>query len=805
MAKITQSEIIRSSSRSAIYNRRQVEPKKNTLWDSLCKFTTFLIPNCLLSMCGMKSKGERDAWREKFTLCTLIFYACVFLAFLTYGMNTIVCKSNNKYIYSKLDCAKFDNKFLIARGSVYTIDEGHRYYDELTAMEKKNLTALFENKVPECQARFRRSVIERGVDGLNISLKNDQKLTRVAPINFTWADVSSLKYIVINDKVYDPSQNTEVFYSDFINNYRGKDATNAVNDWVPSELACFKDTFLAGDLLTKSYGCLVADFVLYISTVAIFGLIIVRFILAMFYYWIIRSRTKRLMQPTQKKCEMPVIMLVTCYSEDRDGLKGTLNSLCQQDYDVNNRLIVVVADGAIKGDGSDQTTHEILRNLVAIDKNIHIVPKEYIAIAGGSKRLNRAAVIPGTYKYGNKVSKILLILKCGNEDEVGQAKAGNRGKRDSQIILMGFFSRLLFDELLSPLDYEIYKMLLHLHPHIHPAKYEGMLMVDADTIVDVDALSQMVKVFEYDSKIIGMCGETKISNKGASWVTAIQVFEYYISHHLNKSFESVFGGVTCIPGCFGMYRIQLFKKTGTAEYSLPVLAHPYIIQAYSVFQTTTLHQKNLLLLGEDRYLTTLLLKNFYKRKLIFNPSATCKTEVPDKFKVLLSQRRRWINSTIHNYFELALVDKLCGTFCCSMQFVVIMELMGTLVLPAAIVFTGVLIASAFLFEPAWIPIIMLFGILGLPAILIGITTFEVSQLFWLIIYIFSLPVWNLILPTYAFWHFDDFSWGETRKVQGEDNKGHGEAEGDADMKKCKRMLLKGFLAADLKLKNVRDR
>jgi chitin synthase len=30
-----------------------------------------------------------------------------------------------------------------------------------------------------------------------------------------------------------------------------------------------------------------------------------------------------------------------------------------------------------------------------------------------------------------------------------------------------------------------------------------------------------------------------------------------------------------------------------------------------------------------------------------------------------------------------------------------------------------------------------------------------------------LPVWNLILPLYSYWHFDDFSWGATRVVVGE--------------------------------------
>lgn len=45
----------------------------------------------------------------------------------------------------------------------------------------------------------------------------------------------------------------------------------------------------------------------------------------------------------------------------------------------------------------------------------------------------------------------------------------------------------------------------------------------------------------------------------------------------------------------------------------------------------------------------------------------------------------------------------------------------------------------------------------------------------------SLPVWNFVLPTYAFWKFDDFSWGDTRKSEGDTKKGgHGEQEGEFD-------------------------
>lgn len=134
-----------------------------------------------------------------------------------------------------------------------------------------------------------------------------------------------------------------------------------------------------------------------------------------------------------------------------------------------------------------------------------------------------------------------------------------------------------------------------------------------------------------------------------------------------------------------MYRIKAPK--GGQNYWVPILANPDVVEHYSENVVDTLHKKNLLLLGEDRYLSTLMLKTFPKRKQVFVPQAVCKTTVPEQFKVLLSQRRRWINSTVHNLMELVLVRDLCGTFCFSMQFVVFIELVGTLVLPAAIAFT----------------------------------------------------------------------------------------------------------------------
>jgi chitin synthase len=177
-----------------------------------------------------------------------------------------------------------------------------------------------------------------------------------------------------------------------------------------------------------------------------------------------------------------------------------------------------------------------------------------------------------------------------------------------------------------------------------------------------------------------------------------------------------------------------------------------------------------------------MLKTFPKRKMMFCPQAVCKTIVPDTFGVLLSQRRRWINSTVHNLAELLLVRDLCGTFCFSMQFVVFMELMGTLVLPAAISFTVYLIVISIIpnHQNTTIPLVLLGIILGLPGLLIVLTSRKIAYVGWMFIYLLSLPIWNFVLPAYAFWHFDDFSWGQTRKVSGDSKGNHGDKEGEFD-------------------------
>ncbi|KAF9426234.1 Chitin synthase, class 3, partial [Podila epigama] len=488
--------------------------------------------------------------------------------------------------------------------------------------------------------------------------------------------------------------------------------------------------------------------------------------------------------------------LVTCYSEGIDGLRTTLDSIATTDYPNSHKLIVVICDGMIIGAGNNMSTPDICLSMMQDDlvPRDEVIAHSYVAIADGTKRHNMAKVYAGFYKYDDetvpdkqqqKRVPMCVIVKVGGPSEQNLPKPGNRGKRDSQIILMGFLQHVMFDERMTSFEYELFNTIWRV-TGVAPDRYEIVLMVDADTKVYPDSLSRMIAAMAHDHEIMGLCGETKIANKTDSWVTMIQVFEYYISHHMSKAFESMFGGVTCLPGCFCMYRIKAPK--GPNGYWVPILANPDIVEHYSENVVDTLHKKNLLLLGEDRYLSTLMLRTFPKRKMMFVPQAICKTVVPDTFKILLSQRRRWINSTIHNLLELVLVRDLCGTFCFSMQFVIFMELVGTVVLPAAISFTIYLVVLSIYGVIAndtsidtKVPLLLLAAILGLPAVLIVMTSRKMVYVGWMMVYLCSIFVWNFVLPAYAYWHFDDFSWGQTRMVAGEvAGADHGGKEGQFD-------------------------
>ncbi|KAH3956891.1 chitin synthase [Parastagonospora nodorum] len=513
---------------------------------------------------------------------------------------------------------------------------------------------------------------------------------------------------------------------------------------------CLDNLFYVGELDTRSSAkCLFAKYFLLAISILLVSVIGFKFLAALQF--------TRKTDP--ENIDKFIICTVPAYTEDEDSLRRAIDSAARMKYDDKRKLLVIVCDGMIIGQGNDKPTPRIVLDILGVPESTDPDPLSFESLGEGQRQHNMGKCYSGLYEVQGHIVPFLVVVKVGRPSEV--SKPGNRGKRDSQIILMRFLNRVHYNLPMSPLELEMHHQIRNIIG-VNPTFYEFLLQIDADTVVAPDAATRFVAAFLHDTRLIAICGETALTNAKSSFITMMQVYEYYISHNLTKAFESLFGSVTCLPGCFSMYRIR------AAETGKPLFVSKEVVEAYQEIRVDTLHTKNLLHLGEDRFLTTLLMKYHSKYKTKYTMRAHAWTVAPDSWTVFMSQRRRWINSTVHNLIELIPLQQLCGFCCFSMRFIVFLDLLSTVVQPVIVVYIGYLI-YLLIATPDVVPItafILLGAIYGLQMI-IFIVRRKWEMIGWMIIYILATPIFAFGLPLYAFWHMDDFSWGNTRLITGE--------------------------------------
>jgi cellulose synthase/poly-beta-1,6-N-acetylglucosamine synthase-like glycosyltransferase len=171
-----------------------------------------------------------------------------------------------------------------------------------------------------------------------------------------------------------------------------------------------------------------------------------------------------------------------------------------------------------------------------------------------------------------------------------------------------------------------------LNAGLNYARHELVCMVDADSILEEDALLRVVKPFVDDpDRVVGTGGVIRAVNGAlvdrgrvvdvrapSSWAQRIQIVEYLRSFLLGRTGWSRISGLLIISGAFGLFRKDLVYELGGLESNS---------------------------LAEDADLVAAIHRHMRRERrdyrLVFVPDPVCWTEVPPTYRTLARQRRRW--------------------------------------------------------------------------------------------------------------------------------------------------------------------
>lgn len=299
---------------------------------------------------------------------------------------------------------------------------------------------------------------------------------------------------------------------------QGKDATAFMEQIKSLEgkaqhsryLNCMNNLFFDGVIDHRhDPQCIITNYTLLASSIFLILIISIKFFAALQY----ESDT---VPETQ---DAYTIVCIPCYNEGAESLRTCIHSIAESIYAPDRLLLIVVVDGVVVGAGNDRPTSAIVADLLGIDPGEPLY-RMYWSLGDGSMQLNMAMVYSGYLAGTMQRLPYIVIVKVGDGKEVN--KPGNRGKRDSQMILMQFLSRVYMNQNMNPLELELNFHVTQLLG-VDPKLYEYVLWIDGDTEVFPTAISSLVSHMSRDTQVslsslrlpdsvAKLCYETKINH-----------------------------------------------------------------------------------------------------------------------------------------------------------------------------------------------------------------------------------------------------------------------------------------------------
>jgi cellulose synthase/poly-beta-1,6-N-acetylglucosamine synthase-like glycosyltransferase len=143
-------------------------------------------------------------------------------------------------------------------------------------------------------------------------------------------------------------------------------------------------------------------------------------------------------------------------------------------------------------------------------------------------------------------------------------------------------------------------------------KYQYLMFIDADTLVDTNYLKKIMAIFKKDQQKKIACVVGRVKSLPQGWLSAYRAWEYEISQTIHKKAQSALGAIIVCPGCATVCRASLFEK----------IKLPAETITEDMDLTFTIHRQRL-------------------GKIVFEPKATVTTQDPKNLKDFLTQISRW--------------------------------------------------------------------------------------------------------------------------------------------------------------------
>jgi hyaluronan synthase len=150
-----------------------------------------------------------------------------------------------------------------------------------------------------------------------------------------------------------------------------------------------------------------------------------------------------------------------------------------------------------------------------------------------------------------------------------------------------------------------------------------LVMVDSDSFLLPGAIRKVVQGLA-DPTVAAVSGHTDVENVHTNVLTKMQDCRYFVSYRVMKAAESLFGTVSCCPGCFSAYRRVCVLHV------LERWLYQRFMGQYSTF-------------GDDRSLTNYLLKDY---RVLYDDEALATTIVPENWRQYVVQQCRWKRSWV---------------------------------------------------------------------------------------------------------------------------------------------------------------